>query len=164
MELLTKLGIDWKLLIAQMVNFLVLLAVLYKFLYKPLVAFLDARTNKISDSLKKAKEIEVSLKNTQAKVEEMISTAKKEAAKVLAEAQSKSEKIHQEKLAQTTAEAKTIVDRAKTAIQTEKEAMVGQAKTELAELVVKATGKILENTLTKEVDEKLVEKILKGVK
>ena len=46
-ELFSKLGIDWKLLIAQIINFLVLLFVLYKFAYRPILSMLEKRTKKI---------------------------------------------------------------------------------------------------------------------
>ena len=53
-ELITKLGIDWKFLIAQIVNFLVLLFVLYKFAYGPILAMLEKRQKKIEKGLKDA--------------------------------------------------------------------------------------------------------------
>ena len=47
MELLTKLGVDWKLLIAQIVNFTILVSVLTYFVYRPLLDLLDARRERI---------------------------------------------------------------------------------------------------------------------
>ena len=164
MELFNKLGINWRLLIAQLVNFLILLAILYKFLYRPVLKFLDDRTKRIADSLHKADKIDLDFKEASAKREELLTHAKKEAAVILADAQARGEKTYKEKLAQTTAEAKQIVDKAKQAMLDEKTLAVKAAKSEIADMVVQATQKVLEQTVDKGLDEKLVSKILQSVK
>ncbi|MFA5800107.1 MAG: hypothetical protein WC840_04070, partial [Candidatus Peribacteraceae bacterium] len=58
MELLTKLGINWQLLLAQIVNFLIVLGVLGAFVYKPILNLLDARTERIRKAMEDAKRIE----------------------------------------------------------------------------------------------------------
>ena len=50
LEALNSLGIDYKLLIAQLVNFVLLFIVLYIFLYKPVLKMLNARSEKINKS------------------------------------------------------------------------------------------------------------------
>ncbi len=52
-DLISKLGIEWKLLLAQIVNFVILFLVLKKFLYKPLLNFMNNRRQKIADGLDK---------------------------------------------------------------------------------------------------------------
>ena len=64
-ELLTKLGIDLKLLVAQIVNFLILLLVLYKFAYGPIVAMLEKRQKKIEKGLKEAEEAHKKLEESE---------------------------------------------------------------------------------------------------
>lgn len=56
MELLNALGIDWKILLAQFVNFAVLVFVLWKFAYKPIFKFLEDRKNKIEEGIKNAEQ------------------------------------------------------------------------------------------------------------
>ena len=60
--LLGQLGIDWKLLLSQGVNFFILLLVLRQFVYKPLMVVIKKRTEKIREGLEKAKEADVRLK------------------------------------------------------------------------------------------------------
>ena len=91
MELLGKLGIDLKLLLAQIINFLVLLWLLRLVLYKPLVKKLEERT-------KKAKEIEDGLRDLQRrkeemkkKEEEMIRETKEKTRRIIAESKEISE-------------------------------------------------------------------------
>mgnify|MGYP001588456271 CR=1 FL=1 len=62
MELISKLGIDWKLLVAQIVNFFILLFVLYKFAYKPVLEMLEKRSKTIEKGIHDAKASEERLK------------------------------------------------------------------------------------------------------
>ena len=64
MELLQKLGIDWRLLIAQLVNFSILVIILYKLLYKPVLKVLNDRKEKIEQGLKDAKSLGEELERT----------------------------------------------------------------------------------------------------
>jgi len=66
MELFAKLGIDWRLLIAQLVNFVILFTALTFLLYKPLIAALDKRRAKIAESLANAEKIGDELKRANA--------------------------------------------------------------------------------------------------
>ena len=57
-DLISQLGIDAKLLIAQVINFVVLLVVLYAFAYKPILKMLHKRTEKIEAGSKNAEKVE----------------------------------------------------------------------------------------------------------
>ena len=59
--LLGQLGIDWKLFLSQVFNFAILLAVLWQFVYKPLLVVIKKRNEKIEEGLKKAAEADVRL-------------------------------------------------------------------------------------------------------
>ena len=72
MELFAKLGIDWRLLIAQLVNFVILFTALTFLLYKPLIAALDKRRAKIAESLANAEKIGDELKRANAESERLL--------------------------------------------------------------------------------------------
>ena len=76
-ELIKTFYIDWKLLIAQLVNFGIVLWVLYKFAIKPLSKTMDARTEEIEKSLEDAKKIEASLAQTETERQDKLDAAKK---------------------------------------------------------------------------------------
>ena len=61
-ELLSQLGINWKLFLSQAVNFFILLTVLTFFVYKPLIKVIKTRNQKIKEGLEKAEEADVKLK------------------------------------------------------------------------------------------------------
>ena len=82
-QLLHNLGIEPLLLIAQIVNFLLLLFILKKFLYNPVINMLNDRTKKIEESLKQAKEIEEKrIEIEKEKIKEILK-ARKEAEQIL---------------------------------------------------------------------------------
>lgn len=79
------LGIDPKLLIAQIVNFLVLLFILNKFLYKPILKFFDERRKKIEEGLLNSQKIEGRLAKIEEQQKEIIRQARLEAARIINE-------------------------------------------------------------------------------
>lgn len=76
-----KLGLDWKVLMAQIVNFVLLLIILRKFLYGPLVKMLDERNKRIAGALDDSKKIEEKLLNIEKKEIELLNLAKEKAKK-----------------------------------------------------------------------------------
>lgn len=157
MELLNKLGIDWRLLIAQLINFCLVLLVLYKFLYKPLLKILAERESKIKNSLTQVDQIEKRLKETEKEAEGFILSAKKQAQEILAETEKLALERRTEQLAKTKQETEKIIQDAKVTIQHEKETMIQSAKDELAGLVASLTEKFLHKKLTAQDQEKLLE-------
>ncbi|MBI2888906.1 MAG: hypothetical protein HYY10_03205 [Candidatus Liptonbacteria bacterium] len=96
-ELLSQLGIDWKLLLSQAVNFGLLLAILSFFLYKPLLRILKERAQKIREGLTKAEEADAHLKEAQTLKNEKLREAEIEALAMLAQAETRA-KSHEAKL------------------------------------------------------------------
>lgn len=76
-----NLGLDWKVLVAQLVNFGILLVILKRFLYKPLVKAIDERNKKISTALDDSKRIEEKLQNIEKKETELLELAREKAKK-----------------------------------------------------------------------------------
>ena|SRR3989344_1595729 len=76
-----NLGLDWKVLIAQLVNFGLLLFIMKKYLYGPLVKAIDERNKKISGALDDSKKIEEKLQNIEKKETELLDLARQKAKK-----------------------------------------------------------------------------------
>lgn len=143
MEALESLGIDWRLIIAQVINFLVLLFLLKKFLYGPIINILESRQKKIQDGLENFDHSEQELER-----------AKNEAKKIIAEANEKANKITQETeniakekstkiLTDANLRSEKILSQAKDAAESEKDKIYREAKKELASLVSLATEKVV---------------------
>jgi len=83
MELLEKLGVDWKIIIAQIVNFFILLSILYFFLHKPILNILEKRRKKIKKSLQDADAISKKMENVKLETEKVISQAERKSLRII---------------------------------------------------------------------------------
>jgi F-type H+-transporting ATPase subunit b len=161
MELLSKLGIDWRLFIAQLINFLILVFVLYKFLYKPILNLLDSRKEKIEKGLRDAEKIGEELEKTKELHDKEIKKAKQEAMAIIEEAQRTAEAAGQETRAKTKAGVEKLITAAKNQIIQEKEKMFTEIKMEAAALVIAVAEKVVGKTFDGKTQQKLIEDSLR---
>lgn len=157
MEIFAKLGIDWKLLIAQAINFAVLFWVLRRYAYRPMLDFLEKRTERIEKGLQDAESAQEKLKEIEAKEKEVLSTARTEARSIISLAEESAKKRDAERMAETEAKAKRFLEEAETKIREEKEKVMASAKAEISELVVLSVEKILREKVTPAVDKEIIE-------
>lgn len=151
-------------MLAQLVNFAIVVAVLWWFALKPLVAKMKERNKEIDKGLEDAKQAEERLERVEKEVNERIKESKFDAQVIMAEAGKESEENRQKQLAKTKKEIEDMAAKAKELIQREKESMVGEARKEVGSIVVEALGKILSEKLSKDIDREYVEKVLKELK
>jgi len=163
-ELLHKLGIDWKLLLAQAVNFGIVLFVLYKFAYKPILKLLHDRENKVSTSLKNAEKVEENLKKSKIERENQVALGRKEAEKIVEEATVRAEEVRKDKLDTTKKDAAEVVREAKEKIMSERKSMVDGVKSELGELVLLASRRVTKNSIDSKNQKKLIEEAIAELK
>lgn len=163
MELLEKLGIDWRLLIAQLVNFLILVFILYKFLYKPLLKMLDGRKEKIEKGLRDAEQLGVELEKTKELQAAEIQKAKQEARGIIEEADKRAEAAGAETKAKTKAEVEKLIMVAKNQMIEEKSKMMAEIKKEAAELVIAVAEKVVGKTIDAKAQKNLIEETLQEV-
>ncbi len=159
-ELINKFGIDWKLLVAQIVNFVILLFLLKKFMYKPLINLMNSRRQKIVEGLEKAKKGEEEFQKIQELREKELAKIQKEAERVIQKAKDIGDKKQQEILKEAEEKTKKIVEEARGRIEIEKEKMLKEVRQDVANLVVTATGKILEEKVDSEREKKLVNEVI----
>lgn len=92
-ELIKNFGINPYLLVAQIINFLIILYVLKRFAYKPIFALLENRRKMIEESRSNAQKAEEALQNATEREREILRKAQKEAQKILADAKLQSDTI-----------------------------------------------------------------------
>ena len=160
MELLSKLGIDWKLLLAQIVNFLILLFILYRFAYKPVLKMLDDRSSKIEKGLKDAEDSQKKLQEITLKEREIIKDARVEALAILAKVEEQARKNKEEIIAEAKSSSEKVLKDAEKKIKEEKNKMVSEVKGEIAGLVVMATKKVISEKLDRGKDIELIKKAI----
>ena len=159
-SLIETFHIDIKLLIAQAINFAIVISVLYFFALKPLIKVMKDRTAKIEKSLEDAKKIDEKLDITEAEYKKTIAKAKKEANAILEKTQEESEARRTVMLNRAKEEIGQVISEEKVKIQQEKAKMLKEVKTELADLVIATTGKVLEKKMDEKGDKELIKKVI----
>lgn len=163
MEILAKIGIKPGVLIAQIINFLILVIILYKLAYKPVLNLLKERSDKISKSMKHAEEVEKNLKKTEEDYENKMKEAYKEAQAVLEKARKEADENRVKIIEEAKMETDRSVNKAKTEIAAEKDKMLSEAKKELSELLIMSVKKVVAQGIDEKADNILVEQIIKGI-
>ena len=161
MELIAKLGIDWKLLIAQIVNFFILLFILWKFVYRPVLDMLEKRSKTIEKGVRDAKQSEEQLKKIEELREKKFAEAEAKIGKMFEQAKSDAEIMKKDIVAAANAQAEDLLRRARIQIEEEKQKMVQDVKKEVAGFIVMATGKLLEREFSAADQQRLLDAVTK---
>jgi len=162
--LLGTLGIDWKLFLAQLVNFAIVLFVFWKWVVKPLGTTLTNRQEKIEQGLKNAEYTEAEKKNFEEwKLAEM-KKVRTEADQILRTTTDTANKIKQDTLTEAQVQAAKVMEQAKTTMESDKAQMMKEARAEISTLVISASEKILRAKLDGKHDQELISNSIKDVK
>ena len=142
-EFIQTFHIDWKLMIAQIVNFGLVFLVFYLLAAKPLSKLIKDRTEKIETGLLDAKQNAVLLEKTQKEYDEIIIKARAEADRIFQSGKQEAETKKVSMLEDAKTEVAKMIEGGKKDLETEKIKMVANAKKEVASLVVQVTEKLL---------------------
>ncbi len=115
-----KLGIEPVMLLTQIINFLVLVIVLTKFLYKPILKLIDDRRRKIEEGLELSQKMKVKEDELAKEKEEVLDKAKDEGQKLIEECKERGRKLENEIVISANEEAKVIKEKAKIEIDQER--------------------------------------------
>lgn len=151
--------IDWKILIAQAVNFAIIFAVLYFFALKPLKKVMSERTRTIEKGIDDAKHSAILIASTQKEYEEVIRKARVEAQELFQEGKRDAEVKKEEMMKKAEAEVEAMIASGKKNLESEKAKMIEEAKGEIVSLVVAATEKVLSDQGDKTITDKSIKKI-----
>ncbi len=154
--------IDWYIITAQAINFLIVLFVFYFLAYKPLKKVMHERNTEIKGGLNDAKKNKEILAQTQKEYDAMLAKAREEAHVLFQEGKKEAEGKRADMLAQANADVEQMITNGKKILEAEKNKMVEDAKKEIVSLVVRATEKLLEQEDTKGFDEKVIKHITKA--
>ena len=161
-DIFSALGIDWRLLILQIVAFVILVWLLGKFVYPYLMKSVDQRQADIEAAAKAAKEAQSAANDTQEETARLMAEARKEAAEIVSTAKLEASEMSSasEEKARSTAE--KIVADAHDQIGKDIEAAKRELHNETLDLVALATTKVVGKTVDKKSDEALIKDALKA--
>ena len=160
-ELIKTFHIDIKLIIAQAVNFGIVLFVLWKFAYKPILKTLNDRSSKIEKGIQDAENSQIKLADMEKKEKAVLLQAREEAQKIIQQAEKTAIANVQELEIKAKEQSEKTLEEAKKQIEQEKNKAVKEAKSEIAELVMSATEKIIGEKMDSSKDKELIEKAIK---
>jgi F-type H+-transporting ATPase subunit b len=154
-----KLGINWGLLIAQLINVGLLLWLLTRFLYRPVLDMLNRRTQRIQESLQDAERVKEQLARAKQDYDAELARARQEAAGILTQAQERAKVQEQEIIAQARQEGERIRNEAREQATQEREQLLRDLKNQMAELVTVTATRVLGEELKSNHD-RLIEESL----
>lgn len=160
-KVLSSFGVSWPSFLASVLNFAVLLWILHRFAYKPLLQMLDERRRQIAGSLKQAEQIKEELAKTQAARDEILFQANQAAQKMIDEARQAAEKFRDQKLNEALQAAQETLRKAQDAGRLERERMLGDLRREMVALVVATTAKVTGKILTADDQKRLADETLR---
>ena len=143
-----------------MVNVAILFVLLYFAAYKPIMRMLDERSRRVRESMENAEAIKQQLTHTEETVKKQIETASREGQERINRAVAVGEEIKAKSREEAKQEAETLVDRARSEIQHERDEAIQGVRKEFADLTIMAAEKIIERSLDKETHRELIEKVL----
>jgi F-type H+-transporting ATPase subunit b len=143
-ELFTQLGIDWKLLLSQAVNFGLLLIILTFFAYKPLLRTLKERRTKIEEGLAKAEEADARLREAHRLKTEKLKEAEQEAIVLMQRSEAKMKEHEAKLLAEAKKKELELLSSAERLAKAKQDEAAAAARKEAAALVKEALVKTVE--------------------
>lgn len=157
-------GLNWKLFLAQLINFSVVLFVLWKWVFRPVAKGLADRTTKIENSLAEAERIAAERETFDSWKDKEMAQVRQEASQIIVEAKAAAEQARSEITKTAMDESARILERGKQQLEEEKNKAVQEIKSEVAGMVVTATESILKKKVDSNTDKELINEAIAKLK
>ena len=155
--------LDPGLFVWTILTFLVLLGVLAKFAWNPLLKMLKDREDLIRSSLEDAEKAQTELANLNAEREEIINKARSEAQSILSEGKVAASKLKDETLKAAKDQAKSILTDAEKQIRIEKHKAIEEIKSEVVDLSLSVATKLIKKNISREDNQTLIDESLENI-
>lgn len=162
-EIARTFGVDWQHLIAQIISFCIVCALLYKFAYRRVLSMLEQRREQIAESLANTDKIKAELARTEAQRQETMVQANAQATKLIDEARAVAARVQEQETQKAIAAAEGIIAKAREAATRDHARMLTELKREVGRLVVQTTATVTGKILTPEDQRRLAEETAKAV-
>lgn len=166
MEVLKEglLKVDPGLLLWTIITFLVLLLILWKAAWKPIVEALDARAEKVRGDIEAAEKNRLETERLLAQHRELMGKSKEEAAQIIAEGRSDAEALKNSILEKANAEAKDVIERAKREISMAKDKALSELKSDVVVLSTEIASKVIAKNLNPDDQKAFIEEALTKIR
>jgi F-type H+-transporting ATPase subunit b len=154
---MSELGIEWRMLLAQLINFSIVFFLLWRFAYRPVFAMLEARRLKIAEGMANAEKIKAQLAKTEIDRQAVLAQAGDLANKMIEEARAAAGRVREVETQKAIAAAEQIIVKAREAAAQDHARMLDELKREVGRLVVQTTTTVTGKILTPEDQRRLAE-------
>jgi F-type H+-transporting ATPase subunit b len=158
------LGLDFRLFIAQLINFVIVLLVLWKWVFGPIGKRLEERAAKIEQSERDSADIAAKHREAEEFRLAEIEKARDQAADIIKQAQKHAEDAKQKIMVEARVSSEKLIEQTKAQLQSEKEKLIGEVREEAANMVVLAVERIVGQRLDDKKDKELIQQSLEKVK
>jgi F-type H+-transporting ATPase subunit b len=143
-------------------NFLLFLAIIWTFAFKPVSKMLADRRERIEQGLKDAEQARRDRENAEAERVATLADARRESNDILARAQRVAQETRDADIAATKEELERLRERAAADIEAEKTRAIAELRAEVADLALDAAGRVIGETMNSERERRLVEEFLRS--
>jgi F-type H+-transporting ATPase subunit b len=157
---IADLGINLPVLIAQIVNFTILLVVLRIVAWGPLTRMLDERRERIAESLSAADQAKAQAAESERNIHDQIEASRREGQALVAQAQEIAARIQSEARTVAQADADAMLGRARNEIQLERDQAIAELRKEFADLTIAAAEKVINQSLDRNQHRRLIDEAL----
>jgi F-type H+-transporting ATPase subunit b len=141
-------------------NFVVFIALIWTFAFKPISKILADRKARIEEGLRDAEQARRDRESAETERLAALQEARREANDILARAQKVAQETRDADIAATKADLERIRERASADLEAEKQRAIGELRAEVADLALRAAGRVIGETMTSEREKRLVEQFL----
>jgi F-type H+-transporting ATPase subunit b len=163
-ELARTFGVDWPHLIAQLISFGIVCALLYWLAYTPVLRMLAERREQIAQGLANTEKINAALAGIEAQRLAVLADARAESTRMIAEAREVARRLQEQETQRAIAAAERIIDKAHEAAVEEHARMLADLKREVGRLVVHTTEAVAGKVLTADDQRRLAEETARHLK
>lgn len=154
------LGINVPGVVAQLINFFILLLLLRLFLYGPVMRMLDERARRVRQSMETAEESRGRAEQAERGVQERLEAARREGQALVGQAQEVANRIHEEARQAARQDTEALLARARSEIQIERDSAIAELRKEFADLTISAAEKVIGQSLDRQAHQRLIDEVL----
>ena len=154
------LGINIPGLVAQIVNFLLLLFLISRFAYKPILNMLNQRSEQIKESLEAADRARQEAQQSEANIQAQLDAARREGQIIIEQASRSAEQLREEIQQVARQEAETIRQRAQADFDLERQKAIADLRRQFADLTVTAAERVINESLDRAKHHSLISEVL----
>ena len=161
LEVLGNIGFDWKLALANLVNFLIIYYLLKRFAFGPIAKIISERKQKVEEGIEMTKNAEEGLATSKEEREKIISGAKQESNEIIAKANDQAKELLEYANIQSTKDKDVMLSKAQTKIEKERGEMETAVRRDVSDLIVMSAEKIIGEDISEDSHKKIIEAMAK---